>query len=322
MGKYVVKRLLWMIPIVLGVAVLVFTLMTFCPGDPAEIILGSTATEESLVLKRTELGLDDPYLVRLGTFLSDTFFRFDLGESWMSGVSIADSIKEYLPRTLILSIFMISISATVGIPLGVIAAVKQNQWQDNLCMVLALVGISIPSFWLALLLVILFSVKLDWLPAMGIGGFKYYILPALAGCTGGIAALARQTRSSMLAVIRSDYLITARAQGVPEGQVIIKHALKNGLIPIITVLGTQFGRLLGGTMILETIFVIPGMGQYIITAVNSRDYPVVQIGSIFLAISFSFCMLAVDLLYAMVDPRIKAKYSGKSTRRKKVQANG
>lgn len=240
----------------------------------------------------------------------------------MSGVSIADSIKEYLPRTLILSIFMISISATVGIPLGVIAAVKQNQWQDNLCMVLALVGISIPSFWLALLLVILFSVKLDWLPAMGIGGFKYYILPALAGCTGGIAALARQTRSSMLDVIRSDYIITARAKGVPEGQVIIKHALKNGLIPIITVLGTQFGRLLGGTMILETIFVIPGMGQYIITAVNSRDYPVVQIGSIFLAISFSFCMLAVDLLYAMVDPRIKAKYSGKSTRRKKVQANG
>lgn len=174
MGKYVVKRLLWMIPIVLGVAVLVFTLMTFCPGDPAEIILGSTATEESLMLKRTELGLDDPYLVRLGTFLSDTFLHFDLGESWMSGVSIADSIKEYLPRTLVLSIIMISISATVGIPLGVIAAVKQNQWQDNLCMVLALIGISIPSFWLALLLVILFSVKLNWLPAMGIGGFKYY----------------------------------------------------------------------------------------------------------------------------------------------------
>ena len=240
----------------------------------------------------------------------------------MSGVSIADSIKEYLPRTLVLSIIMISISATVGIPLGVIAAVKQNQWQDNLCMVLALIGISIPSFWLALLLVILFSVKLNWLPAMGIGGFKYYILPALAGCTGGIAALARQTRSSMLDVIRSDYIITARAKGVPEGQVIIKHALKNGLIPIITVLGTQFGRLLGGTMILETIFVIPGMGQFIITAVNSRDYPVVQIGSIFLAISFSFCMLAVDLLYAMVDPRIRAKYSGKSPRRKKVQANG
>lgn len=150
----------------------------------------------------------------------------------------------------------------------------------------------------------------------------YHILPALAGCTGGIAALARQTRSSMLDVIRSDYIITARAKGVPEGQVIIKHALKNGLIPIITVLGTQFGRLLGGTMILETIFVIPGMGQFIITAVNSRDYPVVQIGSIFLAISFSFCMLAVDLLYAMVDPRIRAKYSGKSPRRKKVQANG
>lgn len=319
MGRYIVKRLLWMIPIVLGVTVLVFTLMTFCPGDPAEIILGSSATEENLAAMREELGLNDPYLVRLGTFLSDTFIHFDLGESWATGASISASIAERLPRTLLLSIVMMVISFGIGVPLGVIAAINQNKIQDNLCMTLALVGVSIPNFWLALLLVLLFSVKLGWLPAMGIGGLQYYILPALAGCTGGIAASARQTRSSMLDVIRADYITTARAKGVPERQVIIKHALKNGMIPIITVMGTHFGKMLGGTMVIETIFSIPGMGTLIINAVNGRDYPVVQIGSVFLAIAFSFCMLFVDLMYAAVDPRIKAKYSGKG--RKKVKVN-
>lgn len=319
MVRYVIKRLLWMIPIVLGVTVLVFTLMTFCPGDPAEIILGSAATEENLAAMRQELGLNEPYLVRLGTFLSDTFIRFDLGESWTTGVSIAASIAERLPRTLMLSLVMMVISFGVGIPLGVIAAVNQNKIQDNLCMTLALLGISIPNFWLALLLVLLFSVKLGWLPAMGIGGLQYYILPALAGCTGGIAASARQTRSSMLDVIRADYITTARAKGVPERQVIIKHALKNGMIPIITVMGTHFGKMLGGTMIIETIFSIPGMGTLIINAVNGRDYPVVQVGAVFLAIAFSFCMLGVDLMYAAVDPRIKARYSAGG--RKKVKKN-
>lgn len=319
MIRYVIKRLLWMIPIVLGVSILVFTLMTFCPGDPAEIILGSAATEENLEMMRDELGLNDPYLVRLGSFLSDTFIRFDLGESWATGASIAAMIGERLPRTLVLSIAMMVISFGVGIPLGIIAAINQNKFLDNFCMSLALIGISIPSFWLALLLVLLFSVKLGWLPAMGIGGFQYYILPALAGCTGGIASSARQTRSSMLDVIRADYITTARAKGVMERNVIIRHALKNGMIPIITVLGTHFGKMLGGTMIIETIFSIPGMGTMIISAVNGRDYPVVQIGSVFLAIAFSFCMLGVDLMYAAVDPRIKAQYSGKG--RKKVKAN-
>ena len=243
MARYVAKRLLWMIPITLGVAVLVFTLMTFCPGDPAEIILGSTATEENLESLRQELGLNQPFFVRLGTFLSDTFLHFDLGNSWATGASVKDAILERLPRTLILATTMMAISFCIGVPLGIMAAIHQNQWQDNLCMTLALIGISIPNFWLALLLVLLFSVKLGWLPAMGIGGLQYYILPALAGCTGGIATSARQTRSSMLDVIRSDYITTARAKGVPEHQVIIKHALKNGMIPIITVMGTHFGKM-------------------------------------------------------------------------------
>ena len=320
MARYFLKRLLWMIPIILAVAVIVFTLMTFCPGDPAVIILGSTALESDLQAKRVELGLTDPYFVRLARYLSDTFIRFDLGSSWVTKVPILDSIKERLPRTIVLTIITALISFGIGIPLGVTAAVHQNKWQDHVSMVLALLGVSIPNFWLALLLVLLFSVKLKWLPVSGVGGLKYYILPALAGCSGPIAAMARQSRSSMLDVIRSDYITTARAKGVPERQVIQKHALKNAMIPIITVMGNQIGRMLGGVMILETIFSIPGMGTLIITGVNNRDYPVVQTGSIFLAIVFSLVMLVVDMAFAAVDPRIKAQYANSAKR--KVKTNG
>ena len=309
MFRYFCKRLLWMIPIILAVSIVVFTLMMFCPGDPAEIILGSTALEQDLAAKRTELGLDDPYLIRLGRFLYETFVKFDLGTSWSNNVKISELIAERLPRTIVLTAVTFTLAFGIGIPLGVIAATHQNRWQDHLSMVLALVGVSIPNFWLALLLVILFSLKLGWLPALGVGGIEYYILPALAGSTGATANAARQTRSSMLDVIRSDYMTTARAKGVPEKDVVIKHGLKNALIPIITMMGTQFGRMLGGAMVLETIFSIPGMGTLIINGVNNRDYPVVEIGSIFLAIVFSFCMLLVDMMYAAVDPRIKAQFA-------------
>ncbi|MBS6646673.1 MAG: ABC transporter permease [Clostridiaceae bacterium] len=313
MLRYIGKRLLWMIPIVLGVTILVFTMMTFCPGDPAEIILGTTATEADLVAKRVELGLDKPFIVRLATYMSDVFIHFDFGKSWITNVDIISTIMDRMPRTLTLTVVTLLVAFGLGIPLGIMAATHQNRWQDHVSMVLALIGVAIPNFWLALLLVLLFSVKLGWLPAMGIGtgiaGLKYYILPAIANCAGALANCARQTRSSMLDVIRADYITTARSKGVPENAVIVKHALKNALIPIITMMGTAFGRLLGGAMIIETIFTIPGMGTYIIGAVNNRDYPIVQGGTIILAISFSLMMLLIDLLYAAVDPRIKAQYA-------------
>lgn len=321
MVKYIIKRLLWMIPIVLGVTVLVFTLMCFTPGNPAETILGATATQEDLDAKTEELGLNDPYIVRLGNYLMQVYVRHDLGSSWITKVDIMSSIAEKLPRTMILSLVTMLIAFGVGIPLGIVAATHQNQWQDSLSMVFALIGVAIPNFWLALLLIILFSVKLGWLPAMGIdAGIKSYILPALAACMGSLATCARQTRSSMLDVIRSDYITTARSKGVPERAVIVKHALKNALIPIITMAGSTFGHLLGGMIIIETVFSIPGMGNYIIGAVNNRDYPVVQGGTIFLAITFSLCMLLVDLLYAAVDPRIKAQYAGGSKKKPKKEA--
>ncbi len=311
MFKYFLKRLLWMIPIVLGVAIITFTLLYFTPGDPAYIILGSNATEVELENLRETLGVNQPYLVRLVKYLGDVFLRFDLGTSYSTKTSVTGELIYRLPNTLLLTIASLAISVLIGLPLGVTAAVNQNRLGDRVSMLLALLGVSMPSFWLAMLLVILFAVKLHWLPAMGVGGLKYWILPALSGSTGGIASIARQTRSSMLEVIRSDYVTTARAKGVKERNVIYGHALPNALIPIITLVGTQFGMMLGGTLILENIFGIPGVGSYLTTAVSSRDYPVVQGGVVFLAICFSFCMLMVDMIYALVDPRIKAQYEGK-----------
>ncbi len=318
MLKYVINRIIWMVPIVLGVTILIFTMMTFCPGNPAEIILGSTATEADLMAKTEELGLNRPFLIRLGTYMADVFVHHDLGVSWITKIDIVSTIVERLPRTLVLTLITLFISFGLGIPLGIMAATHQNRWQDSASMFLALCGVAIPNFWLALMLVLVFSVNLGWLPPMGIDqGLKSYILPAISGCMGALASCARQTRSSMLDVIRADYITTARSKGVAERMVILRHALKNALIPIITMFGTTFGALLGGMMIIETVFSIPGMGTYIIGAVNNRDYPIVQGGTIFLAITFSLCMLAVDLLYAAVDPRIKAQYA--SNKRKQMK---
>lgn len=308
MIRYMIKRLLWMIPVILGVIIVVFTILRFCPGDPAEIIAGAEATEEQIDAIREEWGLNRSYAVQLVDYIGNVL-KGDFGKSYLTNVSVASELAVRIPRTLALSLACMVISVIIGVPLGVIAAVKQNGWADRLCMVLALIGVSMPNFWLALLLVLLFSVKLGWLPAMGIGGISYYIMPAIAGSMQDLARQARQARSSMLEEIRSDYVITARSKGLSEKTVILKHALKNALIPVITVAGNGFGSLLGGALVLETIFQIPGVGLYVINAVSSRDYPIVQGGTIFLAIAFSLIMLAVDLIYAAVDPRIRAQYS-------------
>lgn len=309
MWKYILKRLLMMVLVVLGVAILIFTIMYFTPGDPAQILLGSTATEEQLAAKRAEMGLDQPYIVQLGKFLFD-ILHLDFGTSYLYGTPIVDELRVRFPRTVILAAACMLVSL-IGIPLGIVAAVHQGKWQDRLAIFLSLIGISIPGFWLALVLVLVFSVKLGWFPPYGIGGPIYYVLPIISNSLGSIAMNARQTRSGMLDVIRSDYVTTARAKGVKEHDVIYKHALKNALIPIITLLGNGFGSSLGGTVVIETIFVIPGIGLYMTQAINQLDYPVVRGCVVVLAIVFSLIMLAVDLIYAYVDPRIKAEYTGK-----------
>lgn len=325
MIRYVLKRLLLMIPVILAVAVVIFTILYFVPGDPASIILGSDATFEEINALRDSMGLNDSYLEQLGSFMSDVFLHFNFGESYVTNIAVSTEIMNRFPRTLGIALACILISLVIGVPLGINAAIHQNGIGDRLSMFIALVGVSMPSFWLALLLVILFALKLNWLPANGIGSLKYYILPCVANSFGGIASQARQSRSSMLEVIRADYITTARAKGISERAVILRHALPNALLPIITVAGTSFGSLMGGTLVIESVFSIPGIGYYMISAINNRDYPVVRGCVIFLAVLFSLIMLLTDLCYSFADPRIKAQYEGRKVklfRGKKGEQNG
>lgn len=311
MAKYIVKRLLWIIPVIIGVAILIFSLMYFVPGDPAKIILGTDATEQQLADKRAQLGIDQPYLVQLGRYLYHVFLKFDFGKSYITTASVTGELLHRIPRTAIISISAILITAIIGIPLGISAATHAGKWQDSLSMLVALAGVSMPDFWIGMLLVLAFSLRLGWLPATGIGGPQFYVLPIICAAVNSIANVARQTRSSMLEVIRSDFIVTARSKGLSERKVIWGHALPNALIPVVTILGGRFANALGGSAIIETLFTIPGCGLYVLSGVNNRDYPVVQGCVIILAVVAALGMLLVDILYAFIDPRIKAQYQGK-----------
>jgi peptide/nickel transport system permease protein len=303
-----------MIPIILGVTILIFTIMYYVPGDPATAIMGANATAEELAAKRAELGLNDPYITRLLNYIKSIFFRFDFGQSYLTGRSISHELLSRLPRTFLICATCIGIAMIVGIPLGVNAAVHHGGAWDSASMVLALIGVSMPSFWVALLLILVFALHLGWLPPVGYTSIRHYILPCIANSFSSLAMQARQTRSSMLEVIRSDFITTARAKGLSERSVVFRHALPNALIPVLTIAGTNFGKMLGGTVVIETIFSIPGIGSYMISGVSGRDYPVVQGSVIFLAIMFGLVMLLVDLLYAAVDPRIKSQYYAKKVK--------
>ena len=317
MGKYILKRILLMIPVILGVVILVFTLMQLTPGDPAEVILGTTATSEQIEELRGELGLNDPYIVQLLRYMKEVFIQFDFGTSYISKVSISAELATRYPYTLVFAVAGMVLSLGIGIPLGVNAAVHQNSIADYGTMAIALIGTSLPGFWFALVLILLFSSKLGWLPAYGVGGIQFWIMPIISTAFAGITTMARQMRSGMMEVIHSDYITMAKSKGVKKKAVIYKHALPNALIPVITVASMSFGTSLGGTLIAETIFAIPGVGVYIVNAVNNRDYPVVQGGVIVLAITFSIIMLLCDLVIAAVDPRVKAQITGGKKRGKK-----
>lgn len=307
MIRYIGKRLLQMIPILFAVAVLIFTLMYFVPGDPVQIMLGDTATDEQIAETRHQLGLDQPYIVQLGNYLLG-LLHLDLGNSYTTGASVSEELASRFPHTLILATMSIIFTVAIGIPIGVSCAIHAGKKQDKIWMFLTMLGNSMPGFWLALLLVLLFSVRLGWLPSSGIGGIQYYILPVIANSVGSLADIARQTRSSMLEVIRSDYVVTAKSKGLSEHDVIWHHALPNALIPIITLCGSRFGFMLGGTVIIESVFSIPGIGTYLVNGINSRDYPVVEGAILYIAFIFAIIMLITDLVYAFVDPRIKAQY--------------
>lgn len=321
MARYIIKRLLLTIPIIICVAILIYTVMYFTPGDPAVMILGDTATIEELDAMREYLGLNKPFIQQLTEYMKRLFIDFDLGESWIYKTNITYELGNRMPRTAAICVYSVLIGAVLGIPLGVLAAVNQNRLPDKVVLFSSSILTCIPNYCVALLLIIAFALHLGWLPPYGItDGIKSYILPCISILIGSFSGTARQMRSSMLEVIRSDYVTSARAQGFSRNSVYYRHALPNALIPIITILGSQFAGGLGGTMILETIFSIPGVGIYVQGGITKRDYPVVTGCVIFLSILFCLIMLCIDIAYAMIDPRIKAQYEAQGKKRRHAKS--
>jgi peptide/nickel transport system permease protein len=309
-----------LIPVLVGVAVVIFTIMYFTPGDPITIILGENYTEEQYAAKLAEWELDKPYFQQLLSFLKHIFIEFNFGTSYIYSTKVVKELIARLPRTATIATVCCLLQILISIPLGVTAAVHQNGFMDRFCIFLAMCAVSLPSFWLAMILILIFSLGLKWLPSYGIGHWYSYILPCIANALMGIGGMARLTRSQMLEVIRSDYIVTARAKGVSERAILYSHALPNALIPVITSIGTHFGMALGGTVVIETVFAIPGVGYYMIQAIGNRDYPIIRGGVTLLALLFCLVMLVVDLIYAFIDPRIKAQYEG--GRKKQLKKSG
>lgn len=316
MYKYIAKRILMMIPVLLGVIFIVFFIMNLSPVNPAEVILGDGATPESIMAKEEELGLNDPLVIRYVNYVVD-LLQGDMGLSWKNQVSVAGQITERFGNTLILAVTSMVIALLLGIPLGILSAKHQNSLIDHVTMVTALVGISMPLFWLGLLLVIVFSVMLGVLPSSGFNTeslgtmIRSAILPTVTLATLPTAMITRMTRSSILEVIRQDYIDTARSKGVKESVITIKHMLRNALIPIITIAGLQFGTQLSGAILTETVFSWPGIGRLTVEAIKTKDQQTVLGCVVFISVMFSLVNLIVDVLYAYVDPRIKSRYKGK-----------
>ena len=308
MLRYIVRRVLFLIPVLLGVAFCVFTLLYLTPGDPARMVLGDLATEDAVQEFRNREGLNDPFLVQFGNYIWKAVTKGDIGRSYITKRSVAQEVLAAFPATLKLSALAMVIAILVGLPCGILSAIKQYSLFDTVTMIFAMIGLSMPVFWLGLLLILLFSVHLRWLPSSGFGTFKAMILPAVSLSAQAISMVTRMTRSSMLEVIRADYIRTARAKGQKEFVVIWVHALHNALIPVVTLCGLQFGHLLAGAILTESIFAIPGVGRLMVSSIMQRDYPMVQGGVLFIAIAFSIVNLLVDLVYAYIDPRIKAQY--------------
>jgi peptide/nickel transport system permease protein len=311
MASLIVRRLLQLIPLLIGISFIVFLSLHLAPGDPASMIGGPTATEEDLASIREDLGLNDPLLTQYFRYLGGVL-QGDLGYSYQTNQSVTEAIMIRFPNTFNLSIASILVATVIGVGAGILSAIRQNTSLDTLSTIGALAGISIPNFWLGSMLILLFAVYWQWFPVAGITsppwtmqGIKELALPAITLGTGSAALIARMTRSAVLEVIRQDYIRTARAKGVREKNVILLHCMRNAMIPVITVIGLNFGFLLGGTIITEQVFAINGVGRLLIQAIAARDYTMVQGAVLLIATLFVLVNLLVDILYALVDPRIR-----------------
>ncbi|MBQ1770600.1 MAG: ABC transporter permease [Clostridia bacterium] len=310
MWRYALKRLLWMIPVILGIALFVFVIIDMAPGDPVYQIVGERATQEQVEAAREEYGLNDNIFIRFGRYIIN-LCKGDLGKSYITKEDVFHAYLSRLPATLSLAAASIVVALAIAIPLGIYAATHQNTWKDSFSMVAALVGVSMPNFWLGLLLILLFALKLGWFPSGGMRGFTSIILPALTEGAYLAGLLTRTTRSSMLETIRADYMTTAMAKGVAPKDAVMKHAFRNSLIPIVTIAGIQFAYVMGGVVMTESVFAWPGVGLAIVTAINDRDTPMITGFIILTALVVCIVNLLLDIAYAFIDPRIKAQYSGK-----------
>lgn len=300
---FIIRRILQTIPVLLGVSLVVFLIMQMVPGDPATLLAGEGATKQTIEMIRHQLGLDRPIIYQYFDYVFHAI-QGDFGESLRNNRPVLDEIMVRLPITLELALASIFITVVLGMIAGIISATKQYSFADISIMIVALLGISLPSFWFGLMLIYFFSVNLHLFPVAGWGTIKHMILPAITLGAGGAAIVARMTRSSMLEVVRQDYMRTARAKGLKEHVIIYKHGLKNALIPVITVVGLQFGALLGGTVLTESVFAINGLGRLIVDAIRTRDLPMVQGGVLIASVIFVFMNLAVDVLYRYFNKRI------------------
>ena len=304
MLRYLVRRLLLTVPVLLGVATLVFALIHLVPGDPAQAMLGEGATQEEVERLRSALGLDRPLLAQYGAFLGG-LARGDLGTSFRYNSPVTEQILTRLPNTALLAFAAMAVAILFAIPLGIVAAVYRGRLPDHAAMTLALAGISMPNFWLGPLMAILFAVYLGWLPVSGSGSAAHLVLPAVTLGAALSAILARMTRASLLEELRELYVVAARARGLSGIRAVLRHAFRNSLIPVVTIIGLQFGAVLTGTIITETIFALPGLGRLLIQAINFRDYPLVQGCILFIAVTYVLMNLLVDVTYAWLDPRIR-----------------
>ena len=319
MLRYTGKRLLQMVFVLLGVSFIIFCLMEITPGDPARQILGPDASEEAVLAMREELRLDDPFAVRYISYIAGVLHG-DFGTSYTTKEPVIHELFARYPTTVLFAVLTVLIASLIGIPLGIISATKQYSWVDSLSTSFAMLGVSIPTFWLGLMLMLLFALRLEWLPATGFYGPIYWILPAITVGLPASAGIIRMTRSSMLEVVRLDYIRTARAKGQTERKIIYGHALENAMIPVITVVGITFGQSLGGQIVTEQVFAVPGLGKLMVEAINARNYPVVEGGVLLIAFAYCVINLLVDIIYAYLDPRIKSQYSSSVKKRMKKEA--
>ena len=304
MFQYAVRRVLISIPTVLGVLLIVFLMVRLAPGDPAMRLAGEFADQATIERIRERFGLNRPMHEQFGIFIAN-LAQGDLGRSTRTNRPVIEDLRQYFPNTLELALGAITVSLLIGIPAGIIAALRQNTWADLVIMFGALIGVSMPVFWFGLLAILYFSVQLGWFPVAGRGTFSHLVLPAFTLGVSSMAIVARMTRSSMLEVLSQDYIRTARAKGLINNAVVLKHAFRNALVPVVTIIGLQFGQLMAGAVLTERVFTWPGIGRLLVDSIDARDYPVVQGAVLLIAVSFILINIVVDVVYAIIDPRIR-----------------